>query len=129
FPEAGLAGRGGRRAGVVFQWALIAAIVVASAAAGYFVFDAFDDEVRRTARAAEIADAVRPMSSPTSLASLPNILSAMRLLDDFSDDSATTIGGHLLPGLSGHGRMTQAAREALDNLRRNALGPSLAAML
>src|SRR5690606_12321534 len=43
FPEAGLAGRDGRRYAHLGNWAAVALVIAACAAAGYMIFRTFDD--------------------------------------------------------------------------------------
>lgn len=130
FPEAGLVGRDKRRYAYVGNWAVVAVVIAACAAAGWLVFRTFDAEIRWAARAAEITDGIRPVASPTTLDALPTILAAIRRLDAFGDSltEAGTDRAEVLR-LSARKPLRVSIDEALRNLRENALAPSLAAML
>ncbi|MEO3389451.1 type VI secretion protein IcmF/TssM N-terminal domain-containing protein [Mesorhizobium sp. CAU 1741] len=130
FPEAGLAGRGGSRVGRVAQWVLVSAIVLACAGAGYLVFRAFDDDVRRSVQGREMASAISSVVNPSSLDAVPSILDAMRRLEDYRGDLAGAPPEPLpLPGLTARRDLDAVSSNAIDGLGRNALAPNLAAML
>jgi type VI protein secretion system component VasK len=129
FREAGLANRG-TSTGAIAQWASVAAIVAASLGASYLVFTIFDGEIRRSARAAEIADTMRPMPPQISLASLPTILATMQTLEGMKRSGVGVAKPSIdMPGLNRGEKIARAAEQSLAGLRRNALAPSIAAML
>lgn len=129
--EAGLIGKE-RRAPVaaIAQWAAVGAIVVACLGVGYFVSRAFDQESRLAASSIEATAGIGPVASPSRIDALPAILASMRQLDRLgaSLDEAGPDKAYTL-GLSAGPKLETAVDEARLRLQRNALAPSLIAML
>ncbi|BCH27609.1 type VI secretion protein IcmF/TssM N-terminal domain-containing protein [Mesorhizobium sp. L-8-3] len=131
FTEAGLIGREqGPRPAVVVQWAAIAAVVAASIGFGYLVTQDFDEQTRLAARSAEAASGIAPLATPARLDALPSILASMRQLDGLQAELAAAPRAEAYAiGLDARPKVDAATDDARARLRRNALAPSLVAML
>lgn len=131
FAEAGLAGREqGPRVATLAQWGAIAATVAACLGLGYLVSRTFNQETRLAAHGEEVASEIAPIESPAMAGALPSILASMRRLDALGQNLAETAPAKVYAiGLDSRPRLDAAITEARGRLERNALAPSLVAML
>jgi type VI protein secretion system component VasK len=131
FKEAGLVGfhRKGH-IGDPVKWASAAALTVACLGVGYLVFQTFENETRWTTRGVETATQTKPITSPTTVAALSTITAALRRMDDL--ETAMKSEGPVLPlmvGLAARPKLDASVEEARMRVRRNALLPSLSALM
>lgn len=131
FKEAGLVGLGQRgKVGEATRWAAVAALAALCAGTSYYILRTYNREVAFSARGAEITVGASPIASPTTVAALPSILATMRRLDEFG--SSLTRDQPVQPieiGLSARPKLEAVIDDTRDHFRRNALMPSLVAMM
>lgn len=131
FKEAGLVGIGQRgKVGGATRWATVAALAALCAGTSYFILRTYNREVAFSARGAEITVGASPIASPTTVAALPSILATMRRLDEFGSSLATDPPVSPIGiGLSARPKLVATIDNTRDHFRRNALMPSLVAMM
>lgn len=130
-PEAGLVLRERqRRSSAVVYWLPLVIALAACLGGGYFLFSAFDREIRMSAEVQEAIGEAAPLANPAKRTDVPAALAALERLEGVETVLAgETVGLRRAFWFDNRRMLRERLADAKRSLRVNALVPELAAWL